>query len=103
MVTNDSYARLVIEKTMNAIESNPDYCIAYIKSAIEAAASHAATSVDITDNDVKDIQKVGGTIKQYFMYNGFDVKFLSEDKKIVISWKMEKPKPLLNSYPVNYI
>jgi len=103
MITNDSYARCIVEKTMKAIENNPDYCIAKIKCIIEAAASDGVTSLDITENDVKNIQKLGGNIKQYFLYNGFDVRFFSSYDRITISWKIEKPKQTLNSYPVNYL
>lgn len=103
MITNNAYAISVTEKTMKAIENIHKDEIACIKKKIDLAADKAETSVDITVDDVKDILKIGGTLKQYFLYHGFEVKFLSGVYKLTISWKIEKPKQTLNSYPINYL
>ena len=103
MITNDAYAISVTERTMKAIENIHKDQITYIKKKIEAAADNAETSVEITQDEMDDILKIGAILKQYFLYNGFDTKFISGACKISISWKIEKPKQTLNSYPVNYL
>ena len=106
MITNNAYAISVTEKTMEAIEVKYSDAISSIKNKIDAAANNTETSVEITSDDVNDIQKIGNTIKQYFLYNGFDVKFMSGSGKVIISWKIEKPKQMATQcpqYPIQYL
>jgi predicted RNase H-like nuclease len=103
MITNNDYAKSVTERTMKAIEKIHKDQIDYIKKRIEETADKAETSVEITQDEIDDILKIGAILKQYFLYNGFDTKFIFGDCKIAISWKIEKPKQMLNSYSVNYL
>ena len=92
---NTTFASAVLKDTIDTAEVKYGKEIDLINQKIIKAVQDVQFSVKVQVSDIENLKKIGGTLKQYFLYCGFDVTFYSsssiDSTYLNISWMQHNP------------